>query len=356
VVQGLTGSDVTPPVYAGCSSASDPSATEATITWAPAFDDTTPSDQIIYKVYASDVTIAHDTPISALQSVGVFTGGTFGRVTGLNAASSYRFICHAIDAVGNEDDNRVIQQVQTKNDGQAPTFTGATLAKPNEAVIGIELEWPQAKDDQSADNSIVYNIYGSSTPGGQDFTKLPLSTATGGVHGKTITKEMLQALRSSENLDTHVSNTAFHFVVRAQDETGNAEKNTKEVSATTYVSFTDDIQPIFSQNCAILICHTKGVDGLNPPIQGQDLDEGAAYTNIVNVVAREGAQLSPAEPNVKRIDGTSTNPHDSYLWRKITNTQPLFGNQMPPPQAQRTLSAEQILTIENWIRQKAPNN
>jgi hypothetical protein len=167
---------------------------------------------------------------------------------------------------------------------------------------------------------------------------------------------MLQSLRTSENLDTHVSNTAFYFVVRAQDETGNAEKNVAEVTATTLVSFTDDVQPIFSGNCAILICHTKGVDGLNPPIQGQDLDEGAAYTNIVNVVAREGAQLSPAEPNVKRIDGTSTDPHNSYLWRKITGTQPIFGNQMPPPQAQRILSAENKLTIEDWIRQGAPQN
>lgn len=355
VVQGLTGSDVTPPVFAGCLSASEPSATEATVSWAAGFDDTTPADQIVYKVYASDVTIAHDTPFSALQLVGTFTGGTFGRVTGLNAASTYRFICHATDAVGNEDDNRVIQQVNTKNDGAPPTFTGATKASPSAGIIGIDLEWPQAKDDQSANNAVVYNIYASSTAGGENYTKLPLTTATGGVLGKTITKEMLQSLRTSENLDTHVSNTTFYFVVRAQDETGNAEKNVAEVSATTLVSFTDDVQPIFSGNCAILICHTKGVDGTNPPIQGQDLDEGAAYTNIVNVVAREGAQLSPAEPNIKRIDGTSTNPHDSYLWRKINGVN-IFGNQMPPPQAQRSLSDEQKFTIENWIRQGAPQN
>jgi hypothetical protein len=253
-----------------------------------------------------------------------------------------------VDGTGNEDDNRVIQQTNTKNDGLPPVFDGVSKATPNPTVIGVDLEWPQATDDQSAKNSIVYNVYASTTQGGEDYAKLPLTTATGGVLGKTITKELLQ------QLSPHASNTLFYFVVRAQDETGNTEKNVKELSVTTLVSFAEDVQPIFNQNCAILVCHTAGADGLNPPIQGQNLDEGAAYTNIVNVVAREG--LSIGEVNVKRIDKTSVDPHDSYLWRKITGTPTIFGNQMPPPQASRTLSAEQKLTIENWIRQGAPQN
>jgi hypothetical protein len=361
-IVGQTGSDTTPPVFGGCLAASDASATEATVTWVPAFDDTTPADQIVYKVYASDVTIAHDTPISALQPVGTFTGGVQGRVTGLAAASTYRFICHALDTFGNEDDNRVIQTVNTKDDGQAPTFAGATKAEAAPAIIGVSLTWPQATDDQTSDKAIVYNIYGASTPGGEDYSKLPLATATAGALGKIVTKDILLQIPNLV-VANHVSNTPFYFVVRAADETGNVEKNTHEVTATTLISFEDDVQPIFTQNCAIGVCHTVGADGTNPPIQGQDLDDHAAYSNIVNVVAREGTSIpfladggGGPEPNIKRIDGTNTNPHASYLWRKITGTPPFYGNQMPPPQASRTLTAEQKMTLENWVRQGAPEN
>lgn len=345
-IQGQTGEDKTAPVFGGCISVSDASATEATVTWIPAFDDTTPADQIVYKVYASNVPIRHDTQFNALQVVGTFTGGTSGRVSGLLAASQYNFICHALDAFANEDDNRVIQTVKTKNDGTPPTFPGVTTADPDPAIVAINLTWPQATDDQSAQGAIVYNIYASLAPGGEDFTK-PLTTATGGVLGKTITKDVLQ------QVSPHASNTLFYFVVRAEDETGNIEKNTTEVSATTLVSFEDDVQPIFSGNCAILVCHTTGADGTNPPIQGQDLDDGAAYSNIVNVVAREGQSIG--EPFIKRIDGTSKTPHDSYLWRKINGVD-IFGSQMPPAAAQRTLSQQQKDTIQSWIEQGAPQN
>jgi hypothetical protein len=46
---------------------------------------------------------------------------------------------------------------------------------------------------------------------------------------------------------------------------------------------------------------------------------------------------------------------DSYVWRKITGVK-IFGNQMPPPVAQRPLTTAQIQIIEDWIVEGAQNN
>jgi hypothetical protein len=60
------------------------------------------------------------------------------------------------------------------------------------------------------------------------------------------------------------------------------------------------------------------------------------------------------EPNIKRIDSTNPDQHASYLWRKITATTPYSGVQMPAGNG--VLAGADILTIQNWIQQGAPNN
>ena len=82
------------------------------------------------------------------------------------------------------------------------------------------------------------------------------------------------------------------------------------------------------------------------------------YANIVNVVVRQGPLLSPPEPNLKRIDGTSANPMDSYIWRKMqVPTLPNISGHgelapvwAPPP------TAEQIQIITDWITEGSLNN
>jgi hypothetical protein len=356
-LSGKTSKDTVPPVFAGCTSASEPSANSATLVWAPASDDTTAPDQITYDVYASDVPITKDTDFKTLLQVGSFVGGTTGRIHGLNAATRYRLVCRAKDAAGNEDANRAAQVIETKSDGQPPTFTGAATLVPGATTV--DLTWPQAHDNETADKDIVYRVYASADSGAEPFSKAPIATISGAT-GMTVPKESLTKITASDpDLQKaisggHVSNTKFYFVVRAVDEAGNEDGNTNELSGTTLVSFADDVQPIFSGNCAINICHWTGVDGTNPPIQGQNLDVGQAYTNIHNVVAREGVAIG--EPNIKRVDGTSTDKHQSYLWRKITGTQPITGSQMPPAASQHALTDAQKLTIENWIVQGSQDN
>lgn len=355
---GKTSKDTVAPVFAGCTSASEPSANAATVIWAPAADDTTPPDQITYNVYAADVPITKDTDFKTLLKAGSFVGGTTGRIHGLNEATRYRLVCRAEDAAKNEDTNRAAQLVETKSDGQPPSFTG--LATVVAGATTVDLTWPQAHDNETADKDILYSVYASADAGGEDYNTTPIATISGGVTGMTVPKGSLSKITSSDvNVQKelaagHVSNTKLYFVVRAFDEAGNFDDNTFELSDTTKVSFADDVQPIFSANCAISLCHWQGVDGTNPPIQGQNLDVGSAYLNIHNIVAREGTAIN--EPNIKRIDGTSTDPHDSYLWRKITGTPNISGSPMPPAAAQRTLADSQIKTIENWIRQGALEN
>ena len=332
-----TSGDETPPVFGGCSATSDVTAGGATVVWTSALDDTTPADKIVYEVFAFEVPVTRDTPFDKLDPVSKFTGGTSGEITGLKNGTSYRVVCRAYDTSGNHDENRVTQVFTTKDDGKAPTFTGPKT-DPTDSIIDstqITLAWAQAKDDQTADNKIIYYVYAATKSGDEDFTAPPLLKTIPGALGADISGLL--------------SNTAYFFIVRAVDEAGNVDTNKNELRLTTLVSFAADVQPIFTANCALPTCHIPG----NPP-QGQILQEGYAYSNIVDKVAGESVVLK--EPGLKRIDSKSTNLNDSYLWRKITNTGIINGSTMPPDSVSRVLTNEQRDTIKQWILQGAKEN
>lgn len=350
-VRGTTGPDTTPPIFGGCISVSDISASTATVTWAAATDDTSKADKITYTVYASDVHIDKGQDLTGLE-VGSFTGATTGQVSGLNASTLYRFVCRAKDEAGNEEKNLVIQTGATSNDGQPPTFAGLATAVPSPTAdeTAIDLTWLAATDDQTLTKDMKYRVYVSTTVGGEDFST-PTAVSAPGVLGMTVSKSSLLALGLSQ-----VSNAVFYLVVRAADGAGNVDQNKKELKVTTFVSFTDDIQPIFNAKCAILGCHTAADPG-TPPKQGQNLDEGAAYEQIVNVPAVEGSTLPASDQGIKRVS-TSGNPKDSYMYRKITGTVPFTGSTMPPAISPNgdldDMTQRQVLIL--WITQGAKHN
>jgi hypothetical protein len=304
--------------------------------WTPALDDTTPPDKIRYEVFAFEVPVTRDTPFDKLTPAATFTGGTSGEIAGLKNGTSYRVVCRAFDTSENHDENRVTQVFTTKLDGKPPTFSGPST-DPAKSIIDstkITLAWDQAKDDQTDDGKIIYYVYAATKSGDQDFTAPPIVKTIGGVTGADV-PDLL-------------SNTKYFFIVRAVDEAGNIDQNTAELGLTTLVSFAGDVQPIFTANCALPGCHVPG----NPP-QGQILQEGYAYSNIVDKVAGEAG----SETGLKRIDSTSSDPLKSYLWRKISGQGDLKGtSQMPPSTAQRVLTNEQKETIRQWIVQGAKNN
>ena len=342
---GKTAADTTPPVFGGCYAATDPTAGGATIVWTPGTDDTTPADKLNYDVYAFQVPVTRDTPFDKLTPTATFTGGASGEIKGLKNGTTYRVVCRASDSSGNRDDNRVTQVFTTKLDGTPPTFSGPNTDPKSYQLDStmITLSWPAATDDLSDSNRIVYYVYTATTTGSQDFTAPPVAKSDPG----TLTVPVSGL----------ISNTQYYFVVRAVDEAGNIDQNMNELGLTTLVSFENDMQPIFTANCALSGCHVPG----NPP-QGQILSDGFAYNSIVDQLAGESGQ-GGIEP-LKRIDSTNTDPTKSYLYRKVTGSGTITGNTMPPPCGQpgdtscgrRPLTNPEKETLRLWIVQGAKNN
>jgi uncharacterized membrane protein len=98
------------------------------------------------------------------------------------------------------------------------------------------------------------------------------------------------------------------------------------------VSFTEEIQPIFTQNCTS--CH--------PNSGNLDLSEGIAYNQIVNknAAAYDGKLIIPNEPE------------NSILYKKIDHSNN-YGANMP---LGSTLTANEITLIKEWITEGAQNN
>lgn len=108
----------------------------------------------------------------------------------------------------------------------------------------------------------------------------------------------------------------------------------------TTVSFANDVQPIFTTNCALAGCHNAA-----SAQQGLVLEAGSAFSNIVNVPSSE-------QPSVFRVSPGDADA--SYLVRKIRGTSGITGGRMP---LNRTpLSAAQIDTIATWINEGATDN
>lgn len=99
----------------------------------------------------------------------------------------------------------------------------------------------------------------------------------------------------------------------------------KVVVITDPVSFSSDIMPIFSSECALPTCHISGA-------QAPDLSASNAYNELTGL---------------GYVD--TSNAEGSILYMRIIGTT----DPMPPTE---NLSAEQIGYILAWIKQGAQNN
>jgi hypothetical protein len=107
-------------------------------------------------------------------------------------------------------------------------------------------------------------------------------------------------------------------------------------------SFSGEIQPIFTSNCAVTMCHVSGSGNVN----GLFLEVGLSYNLIVNKASAENPPQKRVEPGM---------PDNSYLYRKITNSPGIVLSAMPPS-PRPMLLAQSIATIRAWITAGAPNN
>lgn len=108
-------------------------------------------------------------------------------------------------------------------------------------------------------------------------------------------------------------------------------------------TFTEDVQPIFSANCAFSGCH-----GGASPAQGMNLSAGQAYLNTVGVPSVELPGMDRIEPG---------QPDQSYLVNKIQGTQASVGGSgQRMPLGGSALSQDDIDTIRAWVEAGASNN
>lgn len=106
-----------------------------------------------------------------------------------------------------------------------------------------------------------------------------------------------------------------------------------------------DVQPIFTGNCTFSGCHAG-----SSPAQGMSLVAGQAFSNVVNVAARELPSMNRVTPN---------QPDDSYLVHKVQGTHldvGVGGSGSRMPLNRSPLSQSDIDLIRAWIQAGAQSN
>lgn len=317
--------DTTAPDFAGAESAASSSPTSIRVGWEAATDDTTPQDAIEYLIYVAEASGGQGFGESDLISE---AGAARATIEGLEADAEYFFVVRARDQAGNVDDNtREVSADTSAPDTTPPDFEGVESAEPASAT-SVDLAWTNASDDTAPDADIVYNVYVATSSGAQDFSS-PALTTTGGATSATLT-----ALSPGET---------YHAVVRAEDLAGNEDENEVEASAPTAdVSFSTDVQPIFSQNCTNNACHDDTM-----PKEGLNLTEGAAYENLVDQPSEQCPELLRVAPG---------DAGASYLMRKLSDDRSgcFSGKQMPS--STDALPESDLEVVRAWIDAGAAND
>ena len=110
------------------------------------------------------------------------------------------------------------------------------------------------------------------------------------------------------------------------------------------VTLSGDVQPIFTGNCLFSGCHAG-----SSPQEGMNLGAGQAFSNVVNVAARQ-ASMNRVTPN---------QPDNSYLVHKVQGTHldvGVGGSGSRMPLNRSPLSQSDIDLIRAWIQAGAQSN
>ena len=124
------------------------------------------------------------------------------------------------------------------------------------------------------------------------------------------------------------------------------------------ISFSHDVQPILTQNCAVSSCHASP---LGAPVS---LDAASAYQELVGVRACEASGLHRVQAGssalsylVHKVDGDLSTIQSSGGCTGCNGFTPSgdCGSQMPPG-GLPLLSTAEIQVLRDWIDQGAQNN
>lgn len=216
----------TPPAFKGVKAVAPISGTSLLVAWDPASDAQTPTNQIVYQVFASTSPggenfhspLAHSPP-----------GATSVNVTGLVPTdTTWYVVVRAVNLAGLDDGNVVEKSAKATTDTSPPTFGGATAAAPDVGGA-VKISWdPPATDDLSPPEAIEYLVYESATS--TVSTTSPVAITPPGASSIVV-----KGLPDPKN--------TYSFIVRARDAAGNAEKNTHVVSSKPGP---DTVAPVFA--------------------------------------------------------------------------------------------------------------
>jgi hypothetical protein len=321
-VVAISGPDTVAPTFGGCSTAMSPASNKVTLGWAPGHDDVTPESLLNYDVYAFATPGPHALLESATSHATV-QGMNSVTVDGLAAGTTYYFICHARDLSGNIGGNPADKVQATLPDVTAPTFGGILTATPvTPSSYQIALGWAPASDYQTPANALTYEIFVASTAGTvYGPTSNPAATVVGQSKATVLVKP----------------GQLNYIAVRAKDEAGNRSPTMTEATVNVAISYTYQIQPIFTASC-VNGCHTLNQKNYNPI-----LADPVSYTFVI----ADGVVV-PNSPSTSAL-------YKDMVCLSAGNCVPGNVNQMPPNNSGNpTPSAAQIALVRDWIIGGAP--
>jgi hypothetical protein len=339
-VATAVGSEKSPPLFDGCTSATALNAGEIRVTWAPASDPTTAPGAMTYHLFAVPV----GKPIDYAKPSAVIRGQAgASTLTDLAPDTTYQVACRAVDLFGNQDVNGAVRRARTLADAVPPTFAGLRSSTFDPEARSLDLAWSEGADNATPASSLVYDVFLSEaafTPGSSALQR-PYATSAPGV-----TRMVLGDLPSNRTL---------HWLVRARDKGGNRDANLEQREGTTLLSFTRDMQPLLDRYCAVPGCHIPGETG-----GGLNLARGFSHRELM----RRPNLLLPAQPSPGGVVTTSfvgPTPAESWLWVKSFRTEEELqkvgrGRAMPAPGTGSSLTKADEDIVVTWINQGAKNN
>ena len=244
--------------FAGVTAVAPASPTSLFFAWAPATDVgmVDASVAFTYNVYVATAAGSENFGAPTITSA----PGALSVVidNGLATMTTYYAVVRAVDASGHEDSNHVEMSAMTQADTVPPVFAGVTsVTTASEASLTVA--WSPASDTLTPTAGIVYDVFLSTTSGGENLN-LPDAVSAPGATSVTIT-------------GLPNASTTYYAIVRAVDAAGNVDTSPEDTIELSGMSGSDTLPPVFA-GCAsasgvdpqsIAVTWTPATDNSTPP-------------------------------------------------------------------------------------------
>ena len=162
-----------------------------------------PNADIVFRVDSAN------SKITTPDFIGSVSSGYIDIITGFSTSTNIRYNF-------NTQDGNLLNLV-VSDDTTPPNFNG--LQSVGDATSStLTLSWSAATDSGTPSGQMEYDIYQSSTPGGENLSSPTYTTTPGS------TSYVVQGLSQD---------STYYFIVRARDKFGNRDSNMVELSGTT---------------------------------------------------------------------------------------------------------------------------